>query len=142
MAGKSYWTHQGSATDLSLPDGQYYVTVQALNSIVYGGALVTSVCHSTPITIDTSPPVLHLTEDIFYDEEFDIMGIYYTASDPTSGIMRTDIGLGETAHDVFIRSYSMHDPVRQGFEMVSLDAVDLPEGIPMWVRIRLVNRGI
>ena len=141
LAGKFYWTNQGSATNLLLPDGQYYITVQALNNIVYGGALVTSVCHSTPVTIDTSPPVLHLTENIFFDEEFDIMGIYYAASDPNSGIMRTDIGLGETTHDVFIRSYTMHDPMRQGFKMVSLDAVDLPEGVPIWVRIRLVNNG-
>ena len=38
--------------------------------------------------------------------------------------MRTDIGLGETKHDVYIRAYSRHDPLHDGYEMVSVDGVD------------------
>ena len=55
--------------------------------------------------------------------------------------MRTDYGLGETQHDVFVRAYSRHDPIFDGYEMITVDDVDLPEGVPMWVRIRPVNNG-
>lgn len=55
--------------------------------------------------------------------------------------MRTDIGLGETKHDVFVRGYSRHDPLHEGYEMVSVDGIDLPVGIPVWVRVRVVNNG-
>ena len=68
---------QGMATDLQLPDGAYFASVQALNNVVFGGALVTTVCHSTPIIVDTSSPQLHLVEDIFYDEDFDLLAVYY-----------------------------------------------------------------
>lgn len=78
LADKSYWTHQGAATDLLLPDGPYYVSVQALNSVVFGGALVTSVCHSMALIVDTTPPILHFVDNVFYDEDFDLMGIYYS----------------------------------------------------------------
>ena len=53
------------------------MTVQALNSIVYGGALTTTVCHSNSLIIDTSPPILHIVDNVFYDEYFDLMGIFY-----------------------------------------------------------------
>ena len=55
--------------------------------------------------------------------------------------MRTDIGLGETKHDVYIRAYSRHDPLHDGYEMVSVDGVDLPHGVAIWVRVRVVNNG-
>ena len=74
---------QGTATDLRLDDGPYYVSVQALNSIVFGGALVTSVCHSNSLIVDTSPPILHFVDDVFYDEDFDLMGVYYSGLRPT-----------------------------------------------------------
>ena len=142
LADSSYWTHQGVSTDLSLPDGQYFITVQAMNNIVYGGSLVTTVCHSTPLIIDTTPPVIHLVDNIFYDSYFDILGIYYSANDDESGIARTDIGLGETKHDVLVMPYTYHEPLRDGFEMVSIDDVQLPTGVAMYVRIRVSNNGI
>ena len=63
------------------------------------------------------------------------------ASDPESGIVRTDVGLGETKHDVFIRPYSAHEPIHDGYEMVALEGVDLPVGVPIWVRLRVKNNG-
>ena len=109
--------------------------------MVYGGALVTTVCHSTAVMIDTSPPLVHLVEDVFYDAYFGLFAIYYSASDEESHIARTDIGLGETKHDVFVMPYTRHDPLRDGYEMVSIDEVLLPEGVAMWIRIRVVNNG-
>ena len=55
--------------------------------------------------------------------------------------MRADFGLGETQHDVFVRSYSRHDPYHDGYEMITIDDVDLPYGFPIWVRVRPVNNG-
>ena len=63
------------------------------------------------------------------------------AYDEESDILRTDYGLGETQHDVFVRSYSRHDQYFDGYEMITVDDVDLPEGVTMWVRIRPVNNG-
>ena len=70
-----------------LKDGPYFVTVQALNSIVFGGALVTSVCHSTPIIVDTTAPWLDFVEDIFYDEDFDLLGVYYKGKADITNIL-------------------------------------------------------
>ena len=66
----------------------------------------------------------------------------FQASDDESTIKTTSIGLGETKHDVFIRSYSSHDPYHDGWEMVALDAIELPEGVPIWIRIRVTNGGL
>jgi hypothetical protein len=35
-----------------ISDGQYFVTVRALNEVKYGGPLATTVCHTTPYTVD------------------------------------------------------------------------------------------
>ena len=77
LSHQSQWNYQGFANDLSLPDGKYYVTVQGLNNIVLGGALVTSVCHSLAFVVDTTPPIIHYVEDVFFDFGFDLMAIYY-----------------------------------------------------------------
>lgn len=58
-------THVGLAYLADLPSPvelehgkKYYVTVSAVNNVVHGGALVTTVRHSTPLVIDTTPPVI------------------------------------------------------------------------------------
>ena len=51
--------HVALAYPVELMHGQkYYVTVEAVNNVVHGGALVTTVRHSTPLVIDTTPPVI------------------------------------------------------------------------------------
>ena len=60
------WTN--SAFDFVSPllsDGFYFITVQALNTIKFGGSLVTSVVHTTPYAVDTNPPVI-------YDIQFEL----------------------------------------------------------------------
>ena len=44
---------------------------------MFGGALVTSVCHSVPLIVDLTSPILHQVEDVFHDEDFDIMAVYF-----------------------------------------------------------------
>ncbi|XP_077868182.1 uncharacterized protein LOC102808676, partial [Saccoglossus kowalevskii] len=65
---ESEWTHTGIAHPLELDDGQYHVTVRALNKVEFGGPLATTVCHSTPYTIDNTPPVVYHVHLIEYDE--------------------------------------------------------------------------
>nr|KAG5706426.1 hypothetical protein BaRGS_032819 [Batillaria attramentaria] len=90
------WHHSGLVKDLHLADGPYYVTVQAVNDIIHGGDLVTTVCHSTPFVVDTAPPFMNSVEEILFDETFRFLVVYFNATDVTSGVARTEFGLGRT----------------------------------------------
>nr|XP_006817093.1 PREDICTED: uncharacterized protein LOC100376421 [Saccoglossus kowalevskii] len=95
------WTNKGIAHSLSLPDGFYYVTVRAINNVEFGGPLATTVCHSTPLAIDNTPPYVHDIFNIEYDEDtciiseeynFDLRAVRYglmplivDTSPPTTG---------------------------------------------------------
>ena len=141
LASPAFWTYSGFAKDIVLPDGQYYVTTQAINSVVHGGALVTTVCHSTPITIDTTPPLFHQVSDLLFDEDFDMMAVYYNVSDPGSGIARVDFGLGKTKYDVKVRSYSHHEFMDRASPYLVIEDLRLEPGVQAWVRLRAVNKG-
>ena len=39
------WTYQGLIRDVLMPDGHYYFSVEAVNKVIYGGSLITSICH-------------------------------------------------------------------------------------------------
>jgi hypothetical protein len=43
------WTYQGLYQNVVLPDGHYYLTTQGINKIIFGGALVTTLCHPESI---------------------------------------------------------------------------------------------
>lgn len=124
-----------------MEDGPYYATVQALNNIVYGGALVTTVCKSTPIMVDTTPPIFDGVTEIFYDEDFDLLGVYFKAYDLLSNLSRVDFGLGKTKHDVLVRGYSEHVYVDRKDPYVVIEELGLQEGVPAWIRLRAVNNG-
>ena len=49
-------------------DGQYFITVRALNKVMYGGPLSVTVCHTTPYIVDTSAPIVHEISSLRYDE--------------------------------------------------------------------------
>ena len=57
-----------------ISDGQYFVTVRALNEVKYGGPLAKTVCHTTPYTVDNSKPVITDIYGITYDEDLFILG--------------------------------------------------------------------
>jgi len=137
-----YWTHNGYAKNLFLTDGQYFVTVKAINSVVHGGALVTTVCHSTPYTIDTTPPYFRGISELYFDEYFDILGIYYYAHDHLSQLYSVDFGLGKTKHDVLLRGYSRHTPMPFADPFLVIPELSLEPGVPAWIRIRAENNGI
>ena len=60
-------------------DGIYYITVQALNQVIFGGSGVLTLCHSTPYVIDTTPPVIYSVKLVAYNETSNITTFYYHA---------------------------------------------------------------
>lgn len=61
----------------SVVDGDYYLTLRALNDVSYGGPLSTSICHSTPLIIDNSPPFVYEIYNLTYDENtYTIGGVH------------------------------------------------------------------
>jgi hypothetical protein len=136
------WTVTGIAKDVEMEDGDYYVTVQALNNVVFGGALVTTVCLSVPFRVDTTPPVIHEVQLMMFDEDFDILSVYYNASDPESDIAYVDIGFGRTSHDVMIRHYARHVHIERENPYVAVENLKLQEGLVTWIRLRVVNGGM
>lgn len=141
LTTKSAWTDSGFHSGLHLDDGEYFITVQALNGAELGGSLVTTVCHSTPFVVDTSPPLFHEVSDIIYDEDFDLIAIYYNATDALSKIANAEFGLGKTKYDVKIQPYHLHAPMDREDPFVAVKDLGLREGIPAWIRIRVTNNG-
>lgn len=65
LTSSKFWTDSAFHKDVLLADGRYFVTIQALNNAELGGSLVTTVCHSTPFTVDTTPPVFHGVKTLY-----------------------------------------------------------------------------
>lgn len=139
LTNKMFWTDSAFHKDIHLEDGAYYVTVQALNGAELGGSLVTTVCHSTPFIVDTSPPLFHGVTDIIYDEDFDLIAIYYNATDDLSKIANAEFGLGKTKYDVQLKPYGLHASMDRSDPFVAVEDLGLQEGIPAWLRIRVTN---
>ncbi|WAR20773.1 DNER-like protein [Mya arenaria] len=139
LTDKKFWTDSAFHKGIHLPDGRYFVTVQALNGADLGGSLVTTVCHSTPFIVDTTPPVFHKVTDIIYDEDFDLIAIYYNATDELSKIAHAEFGLGKTKYDVQLKPYGLHAPMEREDPFVAVEDLGLQEGVPAWIRIRVTN---
>jgi hypothetical protein len=130
-----HWTHSGTKL-VDLQDGHYFLTVQAVNNIVYGGSLVTDVGHSTPYIIDTVPPQVHDVHGLEYDEDTQILQLQYNTSDATSGVREIDFALGRTVHDTDLHSWDRH-----GNLTMLWVRINVLEGVPAWVRIRAIDNG-
>ena len=105
--------------------------------------MVTTVCHSNSIAIDTTAPIFHDVTDVVFDEEFNVLVVYFNCTDDASGILRVDLGLGRTKHDSAIRGYTTRPnaPTELLYSQFSEPGVSLPDGIPVWPRIRVLNNG-
>ncbi|XP_061168901.1 uncharacterized protein LOC133178169 [Saccostrea echinata] len=140
LHSSKHWTHSGYEKNMFLQDGQYFMTVQCLNNVVFGGSLVTTVCHSNPLTVDTTPPFFDGVEQIYFDEHFDMLAIYYKAGDNESLLRSVDFGLGKTKYDVLVRKYSYHEPMNgKDAPFIVIEELDLEEGVPAWPRVRVDN---
>nr|KAG5706493.1 hypothetical protein BaRGS_032886 [Batillaria attramentaria] len=73
----------------------FAVGTTAVNDVIHGGDLVTTVCHSTPFLVDTTPPLMNSVDEVLFDETFRFLVVYYNASDVISGVARMEFGLGK-----------------------------------------------
>ncbi|KAI8516746.1 hypothetical protein Bbelb_053270, partial [Branchiostoma belcheri] len=130
----SEWTHEGLASPLDLEDGVYHITVRAINNVEFGGAMATTVCHTTPYIIDNTPPFVHHVHSVQYDETDFTISAQYNVSDPLSDIREIDFGLGRSKRDVH-----MMDWYRHGNTTHTSVNFHIPDGIPAWVKVRAIN---
>ncbi|CAG2251012.1 unnamed protein product [Mytilus edulis] len=167
----SQWTHSAMISPLpapyeQLPDGQYFITVRAINGVKYGGPFATTVCHTTPYIVDNSPPIIYELYNIQYDEFQYNLTYRHNSSDPESGIFYYDCCLALTQRDcyglVFTYLYVFSDPEsgilyndcclgltqRDCYELpwTRLDFTDfvtitvsITAGIPIWVKNKAIN---
>ena len=79
LGSRQAWTNTGLERSLDLSDGVYFFTVHAVSNVEYGGPLVTTVAHSTPYIVDTSPPILTEVEVIDYNGSSNQLILTYNA---------------------------------------------------------------
>ena len=48
-------------------DGAYFISVRALNKVEFGGPMALTVCHSMPLIIDNTPPIIDSISNITYE---------------------------------------------------------------------------
>ncbi|XP_048250793.1 uncharacterized protein LOC124111176 [Haliotis rufescens] len=137
---QSEWTNSGLITALPdamnpLPDGKYYITLRALNNVEYGGPLVTTICHTTPLGIDNTQPFVHEVYDVEYDEDTYVITAKYNASDPESDIREVDLCLGQTTRDCYHLEWQRSNHSDHGITRT----FQIPGGIPVWVKVRAIN---
>ena len=137
LTNRESWTNTGLATSLNLTDGSYFVTVKAISNVEYGGPLATTVHHSTPYIIDTSPPLLTEVTDIEYNITTNELSLNYSASDPGSGIATISLALGRSQLDASLLSWTAIDNRGSGTIVA-----EIPDGIPTWVKLRATNNGM
>ncbi|XP_070573548.1 uncharacterized protein [Ptychodera flava] len=134
---ESEWTHRGSTSNFHvpiLPDGRYYITVRAINKVDFGGPMATTVCHSTPYTIDTTEPFVNEVLFLGYDEDTCMIAAYYNVSDDLSNIREIDMGLGKSKRDVYIMGWQQDSNIT-----LAVKEHCIPDGLPAWIKIRAIN---
>ena len=116
--------------------------LQAVNDIVLGGDLVTTVCHSSPFIVDITPPIMHSVSDVIFDDGFRFLAVYYNATDNLSGIGRLEFGLGKTKYDVMIRKY-MPFEIQGNEDNTHLlnKEFETASAVPAWIRLKVVDNG-
>ncbi|CAG2214886.1 unnamed protein product [Mytilus edulis] len=135
----SQWTHTATIYPIpapyeTLPDGKYYISVRALNNVKYGGPLATTICHSTPLTVDNSPPLILEIYDIRYNESTFTITAKHNSSDPHSGLAYNDVCLGRTKRDCIEMRWT-----RLSFDSYITLVKILTDGVPIWIKIRAIN---
>ncbi|KAI8510725.1 hypothetical protein Bbelb_116410, partial [Branchiostoma belcheri] len=122
---ESEWTHTGIADGLDLP---------AINDVEFGGPMATTVCHSTPYTIDNTQPFVHSVTNVNYDDDTQQISAEYNVSDPLSKIREVDLGIGRSKRDVYLMDWH-----REANTTHITHKYHIPDGVPAWVKIRAIN---
>ena len=110
--------------------------MQAISNVVYGGPLATTVHHSTPYIIDTTPPIIEEVFNIQYNYTSNELSLEYNLSDSGSGIGNVDIAIGRTPRDTGLLGWTA-----QGISGRGSIFVVIPDGVPGWVKLRATNNG-
>ena len=140
LAHKSHWTHSAHEY-VSLPDGEYYFTVQALNDIIFGGPMVTTLCHSVPLVVDNTPPVFAEDETYVYDSDFNVLMLLYNATDEESHIGKVMFAMGSHKYDISLRPYQTFSAPHDIDGSLAVNDVDIEEGKYVWLRLMAYNKG-
>ena len=160
LVSQEQWTNQGLAHPLTppvLPDGPYFATVQGLNQVVFGGTLVTTVCHAQPVVLDTTPPVMVAVLGVQFDADTKVLSAHYSTYDNLSHILEIQLCLGQTSHDCLLRDWDFHcigttlpdghcerthpedDANAELLTALRQSLPAVPEGVFIWARMRSVN---
>ena len=137
------WTRSAVATDLELSEGIYYITISATNDIAYGGPLFTTVHHSTPYMVDTTPPVVDDIINISYNTSTNRLSVDYLVGDGQDGVDKVEIALGRSKLSSGILDWILlsNQPVLPGRRTVETVELLLPDGVPLWLKLRATDRG-
>lgn len=101
----SEWNYIGFAVndfERAFADGKYYGTITAINKVTMGGPFASSVCHTRPFVIDTSPPEVQFVGSMRYDVDSRRFRFVLKAMDEHSGLRRVLLGAGRTRHDLSV----------------------------------------
>ena len=79
LDSRDSWTNTGLAPFEDLSDGIYFVTVQAVNNVEFGGPLATTVQHRTSYIVDTTPPILAGVEFVSYNSSTNQLTVVFNA---------------------------------------------------------------
>lgn len=110
--------------------------MQAISNVDYGGPLATTVHHSTPYIIDTSPPIIDEVFNIQYNHSLNVLSLEYNVTDEQSGIRLVEIAIGRSTRDTALLGWTALQLGGSG-----TIAVVIPDGIPGWVKLRVTNNG-
>ncbi|XP_033637723.1 uncharacterized protein LOC117298529 [Asterias rubens] len=131
---ESQWHHQGLVVNVNLPDGAYFISVRALNKVEFGGPMALTVCHSTPLIIDNTPPIIDSINNITYESSIGRIGLQVNASDPDSHLFEYHVAAGRSPRDI-----SLHDWEALAVTQQLIIDFKIPNGIPCWLIVRAVN---
>ncbi len=141
IASREAWTLAGVATGLNLTEGAYYVTVRATNDIAYGGPLFTTVHHSNPYVVDTTPPVVRDSIDVSYNSSTNQLSVNYTVSDSQGQLSTVELALGRSELDMNVLGWQLLSVRPQPGPNEDTITVLVPDGVPVWLKLRVTDAG-
>lgn len=136
------WTYSAVLADLELTEGAYYITIRATNQIAYGGPLFTTVHHSTPYIVDTTPPVIDDDINVSYNSSTNQLSVEYEATDAGGVVMQVEVALGRSPLDTNILRWTPLVSQSDSPRSLGTVEVEIPDGVPVWLKLRATDGGI
>ena len=141
LTSPDLWTYLAvhAPSGLDLPEGAYYITIRATNQIAYGGPLFTTVQHTTPYVVDTTPPQVSDNVGVDYNSSTDRLSVSYEVSDVGGGVASVEVALGRSPLDTNVLTWS--PLVNQSDSSSDFVEVVIPDGVPVWLKLRATDEG-